>query len=254
MKNAFTLAEVLITLGIIGVVAAMTLPTLIQKNHQTVAINQLKRSYAVLSTAVERGKADYGDLGDWGFIGDYSDKLNPDDADSKVNARELPYQFFKKYLMPYLPVHDDLFTTLEEIGYTEPVKYRDGRNLVPLNTKIHYIGLNDGSTIMPNINSSTEVDDDGNKKVLGYTFLVDINGKKRPNILGKDNFYLELALANNAKLRFSGSGYRISFDTKRVTYNTITREKLLEYCTTTGTACGALIHADGWQIKKDYKW
>ena len=32
-KNAFTLAEVLITLGIIGVVAAMTLPTLIQ-NHQ----------------------------------------------------------------------------------------------------------------------------------------------------------------------------------------------------------------------------
>lgn len=31
--NAFTLAEVLITLGIIGVVAAMTLPTLIQ-NHQ----------------------------------------------------------------------------------------------------------------------------------------------------------------------------------------------------------------------------
>ena len=32
-QSAFTLAEVLITLGIIGVVAAMTLPTLIQ-NHQ----------------------------------------------------------------------------------------------------------------------------------------------------------------------------------------------------------------------------
>ena len=30
-KSAFTLAEVLITLGIIGVVAAMTLPTLNQK-------------------------------------------------------------------------------------------------------------------------------------------------------------------------------------------------------------------------------
>ena len=33
MKKGFTLAEVLITLGIIGVVAAMTMPTLIQ-NHQ----------------------------------------------------------------------------------------------------------------------------------------------------------------------------------------------------------------------------
>lgn len=30
-KSAFTLAEVLITLGIIGIVAAMTLPALIQK-------------------------------------------------------------------------------------------------------------------------------------------------------------------------------------------------------------------------------
>ena len=34
--NAFTLAEVLITLGIIGVVAAMTLPTLIAKNQEKV--------------------------------------------------------------------------------------------------------------------------------------------------------------------------------------------------------------------------
>ena len=33
-KNAFTLAEVLITLGIIGVVAAMTIPTLIQNYNQ----------------------------------------------------------------------------------------------------------------------------------------------------------------------------------------------------------------------------
>ena len=33
MKKAFTLAEVLITLGIIGVVAAMTMPTLIQKQQ-----------------------------------------------------------------------------------------------------------------------------------------------------------------------------------------------------------------------------
>lgn len=34
-KTAFTLAEVLITLGIIGIVAAMTIPTLIQKNFET---------------------------------------------------------------------------------------------------------------------------------------------------------------------------------------------------------------------------
>ena len=32
-KNAFTLAEVLITLGIIGVVAAMTMPTLLNSTQ-----------------------------------------------------------------------------------------------------------------------------------------------------------------------------------------------------------------------------
>lgn len=34
MKKGFTLAEVLITLGIIGVVAAMTIPTLVSKSQQ----------------------------------------------------------------------------------------------------------------------------------------------------------------------------------------------------------------------------
>lgn len=37
-KSAFTLEEVLITLGIIGVVAAMTLPTLIQRHQEKVII------------------------------------------------------------------------------------------------------------------------------------------------------------------------------------------------------------------------
>lgn len=42
-KNAFTLAEVLITLGIIGVVAAMTLPTLIANYQKQVYANGLKK-------------------------------------------------------------------------------------------------------------------------------------------------------------------------------------------------------------------
>lgn len=42
-KTAFTLAEVLITLGIIGVVAAMTLPTLVQKHQEKVTIAKLKK-------------------------------------------------------------------------------------------------------------------------------------------------------------------------------------------------------------------
>lgn len=50
-RAAFTLAEVLITLGIIGVVAAMTIPTLIQKNQQKALEVSFKKSYANLHNA-----------------------------------------------------------------------------------------------------------------------------------------------------------------------------------------------------------
>lgn len=51
MKKAFTLAEVLITLGIIGVVAAMTLPALIQQNRNKELQTGLKKAYSVLQQA-----------------------------------------------------------------------------------------------------------------------------------------------------------------------------------------------------------
>lgn len=42
-NKAFTLAEVLITLAIIGVVAAMTMPSLIQKYQEQKRVTQLKK-------------------------------------------------------------------------------------------------------------------------------------------------------------------------------------------------------------------
>ena len=52
MKNfAFTLAEVLITLAIIGVVAAMTIPSLIQANKAHRLRSQFLKSYSTLQQA-----------------------------------------------------------------------------------------------------------------------------------------------------------------------------------------------------------
>ena len=51
MKNAFTLAEVLITLGIIGVAAAMTMPSLIAEHIEKSTIARLKKVYSVLDNA-----------------------------------------------------------------------------------------------------------------------------------------------------------------------------------------------------------
>ncbi len=51
-KRAFTLAETLITLTIIGVVAAMTIPTLVSKYQKHTYVTGLKKAYSTLSNAM----------------------------------------------------------------------------------------------------------------------------------------------------------------------------------------------------------
>ena len=77
-RAAFTLAEVLITLGIIGIVAAMTMPSLIQNHKKTVVIS--------------RYTAEYG--------------LTPHEDCSqdciKIKDPDTAYEVFNKYYAPYL--------------------------------------------------------------------------------------------------------------------------------------------------------
>lgn len=60
MKRAFTLAEVLITLGIIGVVAAMTIPTLIANTRGAQYRSRLKKAISTISQAAKMSQAQYG--------------------------------------------------------------------------------------------------------------------------------------------------------------------------------------------------
>ena len=64
-KIAFTLAEVLITLGIIGVVAAMTIPTLMANHRKKVVETKLEKIYSVMNQAINLTNAEYGDVTNW---------------------------------------------------------------------------------------------------------------------------------------------------------------------------------------------
>ena len=57
-KNGFTLAEVLITLGIIGVVAAMTIPTLIANTRAAQLKSRYFKSYSTITQALKLMQAD----------------------------------------------------------------------------------------------------------------------------------------------------------------------------------------------------
>ena len=60
-KPAFTLAEVLVTLGIIGIVAAMTLPMLAKNYQFYVRQQQFKKAYAAMSVAIQKTQIDMGE-------------------------------------------------------------------------------------------------------------------------------------------------------------------------------------------------
>ena len=59
-RIAFTLAEVLITLGIIGIVAAITLPTIINNYRVKVLENQFKKADSIIQQAIQKTANEYG--------------------------------------------------------------------------------------------------------------------------------------------------------------------------------------------------
>ena len=88
-KCAFTLAEVLITLGIIGVVAAMTIPGLITKYHKHVIETKLQRFDSIMNQAVRMAIAENGEI------------IYEPPANEATNAEYLK-EWFNDNLMKYL--------------------------------------------------------------------------------------------------------------------------------------------------------
>lgn len=84
--KAFTLAEILITIGIIGVVAMFTICVVVREYNKVVVETRLKKFYSVMNSAVRQAEAEYGDWRAWSFSG--SETL------------------YEKYLKGYLKVND----------------------------------------------------------------------------------------------------------------------------------------------------
>lgn len=179
-KYGFTLAEVLITLGIIGVVAAMTLPTLIQKQQEKIAVNQLKKSYTVFSQAFLNAVAENGPAESWD-IGT---------QDSQEGA-DMLYKIFKPYLLK-----------VKDCGKSDGCFYNGTYKALnapafewqPAPNKCYSRGiLADGTSFAfwsggSGCKMDNSMDGTGKySKSCGY-LIVDINGEKQPNRAGVDFF------------------------------------------------------------------
>lgn len=185
-KNlAFTLAEVLITLGIIGIVAAMTLPTLIQKNQEKETVAKLRKFNTIINQAYMLAINANGYVEDWGLskAGTGQEQTDEEVADGN-SARD---KFLDK-LISYLKVNSRCKYT-EENCYSYDRYSLDGTQF---STFTNRLTLADGTTIV----GLTILDEKcsiqhGNSKVLKNVcgeIFVDLNGPKPPNTTGKDVF------------------------------------------------------------------
>ncbi len=86
--RGFTLAEVLITLGIIGIVAALTIPTLMQKYHKQVVETRVKEAVSMLTNARKMVNVDYG-------LNYTRERFTPNDPDAA-------FDMVQKYYAPYI--------------------------------------------------------------------------------------------------------------------------------------------------------
>ena len=114
-KSAFTLAEVLITLGIIGVVAAMTIPVLVQKYKYQVVEVRLKKFYTSINQAIKLSEVQNGAKELW-----YVD--NHDTAES--------LEWFKNYIGKYMNILK--YETLSDGTFL--VYFPDGSAMQQLNS------------------------------------------------------------------------------------------------------------------------
>lgn len=100
-RAGFTLAEVLITLGIIGVVAALTMPSLIENHRKKEVVTKLKAFNSIMGQAFQMSKEENGDWDTWdgnsfGHGGEGYDWTSGDG--------EKQLEWLQKYVLPYMKV------------------------------------------------------------------------------------------------------------------------------------------------------
>ena len=163
-KNGFTLAEVLITLAIIGVVATLTLPALMTNTNEQQSIAGLKKGINTLTEAAQMNSALEG------F--DYSGLVNTEKktTDEVGNAQQSLY---------------GLITTRASVDVGKSGTGKGWRQNGSSQNTNYVIYFRDGACISfnPSAVSTVISSTHGSTAKDGIKVVYDVNGNKSPNIL-----------------------------------------------------------------------
>ena len=218
---AFTLSEIIITLGIIGIVAALTIPQVFNNYNKQVTITKLQKAYTTLNQAFRQSEVDNGSSEFW----QETDKIGTD-------------EYFNTYWKKYFN-HTTFCKTAKECGYksSNPFSKFNG-------TKTGTIGI-DSSRVF--FKTSDDVfylfvdkttNEKGEKYALPHVYI-DINGGKEPNKYGIDVFIFK---------RIAGKGIAPYGNEA-----TLTATKVNCNSKSVGEYCAARIMKENWEITYSFK-
>ena len=217
--KGFTLAEALITLGVIGVVAAVTLPTLVQHYKKQRTSARLKKFYSTMQQAILRSEIDNGPSKYWEFQQMAYDESGNIDYDKN---QAFTYNFLNKYITPYMN-----YNKLTEGSYTPASETEEA---VEERVTLY---LSDGSLIRFYLGNCLDI-------------CYDVNGNSLPNNSGQDVFMFLLCFPPQPTARLGFQAYN--------KYRYSDRNQALEACKNTNDICTPLLQYDNWEFKDDYPY
>ena len=238
-KKGFTLAEVLITLGIIGIIATMTIPTLMANYQKTIYATGLKEAYSIFNQALLNLTRDYDCPGDLACTG-------------LLENKGYLLTLLPEAIVKYFKVVKNCGQTADQGCLSDKVDlYYDG---TANNSNYDMDGMGWYSFITADgISFAIQMLDNGGTslskgvtndmtKVHGQ-LIVDVNGpNKGPNYLGRDIFWFFITNGHGAKIYPVGGADDGWFDTWQNQHACQQINRDSHYCT-------GRIMDEGWQMK-----
>lgn len=218
-QNAFTLAEVLVTLGIIGVISALTVPTLVKNYQQKAQAVQLRKVITEIESAIDMFITEEGKT-----------RL----ANTSITSSNGVNTFITSH-----------FKTVKTCSSSKTNECFANEKYLSISGTEKTFTCSGTSYVLANSAAICAKADDGNIEMY-----IDINGNQPPNIGGRDMFHVYIQqsdgrIYDSISLTSGGSSAHGSHSSHHTSHSTSTPQ-----CTTDsfGTGCFAELQNNNWEM------
>ena len=186
-KKGFTLAETLIALTILGIIAAISLTSIYKHYQRRVVATKITEFYRTWEKAFDLSQIENGPISTW-FVDNYN---NSDDVDKLI---------YEKYITPYLNLingdnRNSVFRVKNGANFYE-IKQPNGNLFLGGSANPGFYKLKNNICIHPNMHTQNGKVTYSRNPSTGVTYYgeayIDINCEQGPNVAGKDAFIFQI--------------------------------------------------------------